>query len=201
MIVICHHYKYLKLIKRKAIKLFPQPERCKRIKVCNTSKIVSLDSKITAWFSWLVIAFKLRLAVVVNVIITITYQVFRSLYKPATVPIFELYTVTFKNIFYSHQNMLTTKYRARTFINQFAKLLYEGLWGLTPIGPIKWWCGTSTCWFHIRSFHFYGNNTELSQLPIFHSIIKHHDNILFLCCEVEFQCKVNNNTSTPWDRH
>ena len=103
MIVICHHYKYLKLIKRKAIKLFPQPERCKRIKVCNTSKIVSLDSKITAWFSWLVIAFKLRLAVVVNVIITITYQVFRSLYKPATVPIFELYTVTFKNIFYSHQ--------------------------------------------------------------------------------------------------
>ena len=57
MIVICHHYKYLKLIKRKAIKLFPQPERCKRIKVCNTSKIVSLDSKITAWFSWLVIAF------------------------------------------------------------------------------------------------------------------------------------------------
>ena len=70
---------------------------------------------------------KLRLVVVVNVIITITCQVFRSLYKPATVPIL-MYTVNFKNIFYSHQkNMLTTKYRARTFINQLAKLLYEGL--------------------------------------------------------------------------
>ena len=30
---------------------------------------------------------KLRLVVVVNVIITITCQVFRSLYKPATVPV------------------------------------------------------------------------------------------------------------------
>ena len=108
----------------------------------------------------------------------------------------------FQIYIFSHQkNMLTTKYRARTFINQLAKLLYEGLWGLTPIGPIKWWCGTSTCWFLIRSFLFYGNNTELSQLPIFHSIIKHRDNILFLCCGVEFQCKVNNDTSTPWDRY
>ena len=48
MIIICPHFKYLRLIKSKAIKLFPQPERCKSIKVCNTSKIVSLDSKIKA---------------------------------------------------------------------------------------------------------------------------------------------------------
>ena len=34
--------------------------------------------------------------------------------------------------------MLTTKYRARTFINQLAKLLYEVLRGLTPIGPVDW---------------------------------------------------------------
>ena len=77
------------------------------------------------------------------------------------------------------------------------KLLYEVLWGLTPI---NWLCGTSTCWFYIRSFPFYGTNTELSQLSIFHSIIKCYDNILFLCSGVEFQSKVNNDTSTPWDR-
>ena len=103
--------------------------------------------------------------------------------------------------FHKAKNRLTTKYRARTLINQLAKLLYEVLWGLTPIGPRVWWCGTSTCWFHIRSFPFYSSNTKLSQLSIFHSIIKCYDNILFLCNGVEFQCKVNNDTSTPWDRY
>ena len=89
----------------------------------------------------------------------------------------------------------------RTFINQLAKLLYEVLWGLTPIGHVKWWCSTSICWFHIRSFPFYGTNTKLSQLSIFYSIIKCYDNIFFLYGGVEFQCKVNNDTSTPRDRH
>ena len=70
---------------------------------------------------------------------------------------------------------------------------------LTPIGPVKWWCGTFACRFHIRSFQFYGSNTELSQLSIFHIISKGYDNILFLCSGVEFQCKVNNDTSTPWE--
>ena len=96
------------------------------------------------------------------------------------------------------KKMLTTKYRERIFINQ---LLYEVIWGLTLIGSIEWWCGTSTCRFHIRSLPFYGTNTELSQISMFHSIIKCYDNILLLCSGVEFQCKVNNDTSTPWDRY
>ena len=147
------------------------------------------------------ITLKLGLVVIVIVIIAITHQVFKSLYKPATVPI--LSQIQFQNYFCSHQkkNALTTKYKARTFINQLAKLLYEVLWGLTPIGPVKWWCSTSICWFHIRSFPFYGTNTKLSQLSIFYSVIKCYDNIFFLCGGVEFQCKVNNDTSTPKDRH
>lgn len=44
-ITICHHYKYLNLIKSKVTKLFPEPERCTS-KVCNTRKIVSLDLKL-----------------------------------------------------------------------------------------------------------------------------------------------------------
>ena len=107
----------------------------------------------------------------------------------------------FQKFFFTPQkNTLPTKYRAMAFINQLANLLYEVLWGLTPIGSVKWWCSTSTCWFYIRSFPFYGTNTELSQLSIFHSIIKCYDNISFLCSGVEFQCKVNNDTSTPGDR-
>lgn len=96
--------------------------------------------------------------------------------------------------------MLPTKYRARTFINQLVKRLYWVSWGLTPLGPVKWWCGTSICWFHIRSFPFYGINTKLFQLSIFHGLIKCYDKIFFLFSRVEFQCQVNNDTSTPCGR-
>ena len=48
---------YLKLIKSKATKFFPKPEKCKSIKVSNTSTILSLDSKIKAWFSWTITVF------------------------------------------------------------------------------------------------------------------------------------------------
>ena len=57
MIIICHHYKYLKLIKSKATKLFPEPERSESIKVSNTSTILYFDSKIKAWFSWTITVF------------------------------------------------------------------------------------------------------------------------------------------------
>ena len=149
----------------------------------------------------LLLVLKLGLIVVVIVINTITHQVFRSLYKPTTVTT-EINIVTFRKIFLTpKKHMPTIKYRAKTFINQLAKLLYKVLWGPTPIRIVKWWCGTSTCWFHIRSFPFYGTNTELSQLSIFHIVIKCYDNILFLCSGIEFQSKVNNDTSTPWDRY
>ena len=113
---------------------------------------------------------------------------------------FELNTITLKK-YNTKKTTLPTTYRPRTFIIQLAKLLYEVLWGLTPIGTVEGWCGTYTCWFHIRSLPFYGTNTELSQLSIFHSIMKCCDNNLFLHNGLEFQRKVNNDTSTPWNRH
>ena len=94
---------------------------------------------------------------------------------------------------------LPTKYRARPFINQLAKRLHWVLGGPTPRGPIRWWCSTSTCWFHIRPCPFYRTHTKLSQLSIFNSAIKCYENISFLCGGVEFQSKVNNYTSTPWN--
>ena len=57
MIIICHRYKYLKLIKIKATKLFPKPEKGMSIRVSKTSKSASLDSKIKARFSWTEIVF------------------------------------------------------------------------------------------------------------------------------------------------
>ena len=94
---------------------------------------------------------------------------------------------------------LPTKYRARPFINQLAKRLHWVLGGPTPRGPIRWWCSTSTCWFHIRPCSFYRTHTKLSQLSIFNSAIKCYENISFLCGGVEFQSKVSNYTSTPWN--
>ena len=44
MIIICHHYKYLKLIKSKATKLSPELEKGMSIRVCKTGKSASLDS-------------------------------------------------------------------------------------------------------------------------------------------------------------
>ena len=95
---------------------------------------------------------------------------------------------------------LLTKNGTRPFTNQLAKHLPWVLGGITPGGLIRWWCGTSTCWSHIRPCPFYRTYTKLSQLSIFHSVIKCYENISFLCSGVEFQSKVNNYTSTPWNR-
>ena len=109
--------------------------------------------------------------------------------------------VTFKNIFLTLKNMFSMRHRARTLIYQLAKILKEVLWRLTPSRIVKLCFGSFTCCFHIRPFPFYGTNTKLSQLSIFHSVIKCYDNISLLCRGVKIQCKDNDSTFTPWNRH
>ena len=110
--------------------------------------------------------------------------------------------VTFKNIF-THQKTCfqSSTQQGHSFISfqKFYRNCYD--WRLTPWVTNSWCWGSFTCCLHIRSFPFYDTNTEISQLSTFHSIVKCSDNILFLCNGVEFQCKVNIDTSTPWDRH